>query len=100
MSHSYALQELRFDAPRLIRLEVPESIVQAVRTFAGVGAAVAAAAGFAAVMWLLVAGPGFLGGRSSTLEHGPRQMAVRQATRQASSGLVVAKASVMAGTSS
>lgn len=81
MSHLYATQELRFDAPRLIRLEVPASLVQAVRTSVGVGAAIAAAAGFAVMMWLLVAGPGFLSGRSSTLEHGPHQTAVRQAAR-------------------
>ncbi len=87
MSHSHAVQWPRFETPRLtgfsmpVRIEVPASLIQAIRTTVEVGAAVTAVVGFAGVMWLLVAGPGFLDGRSSTVEHGPHQTVVRQAAR-------------------
>lgn len=87
MSHSHATQWLRFEAPHLtgfslpVRFEAPASLIQAIRTTVEVGAAAAAVVGFAGVMWLLVAGPGFLNGRSSTVEHAPHQTAMRQATR-------------------
>ncbi len=87
MSHSHAAQWSRFEAPRLTGfrmpaiLEVPASLVQAIRTSVQVGAGVMAVVGFAGVMWLLVAGPGFLDGHSSTVEHGPHQAVVRQAAR-------------------
>jgi cytochrome P450 len=87
MSHSHAAQWSRFEAPRLAgigmpaRFEVPAPLVQAIRTSAQVGAGVMAVVGFAGVMWLLVAGPGFLDGHSSTVEHGLHRAVVRQAAR-------------------
>ena len=81
MSHSHAAQWSRYEALHLPRLEVPAHVIQAIRTVAQVGAGVAAVVGFAGVMWLVVAGPGFLDGRSSTIEHGPHRTAVRQAAR-------------------
>ena len=81
MSHSHAVQWSRYDAPRLPRLEVPAHVIQVIRTAAQVGAGMAAVVGFAGVMWLVVAGPGFLDGRSSTVEHGPHRTLVRQAAR-------------------
>ena len=81
MSHTHAAQWPRYEAPRLPRLEMPVHIVQAVRTVAQVGAGVAAVVGFAGMMWLIVAGPGFLDGRSSTVEHTPHHALVRQAAR-------------------
>ena len=61
--------------------EVPALLVQATRTTVEVCAGVMAVIGFAGLMWLVVAGPGFLDGRSSTAEHGLQRAAVRQATR-------------------
>ena len=87
MYHSYPAQWSQFDAPRSTvfkaprRLQVPASLVQAARTTVEVCAGVVAVVGFAGLMWLMVAGPGFLDGRSSTAEHGPQRTVVRQATR-------------------
>ncbi len=87
MYHSDAAQWPRLEAPRSTvlkmprRFEVSASLVQAIRTTVEVCAAVLAVIGFAALMWLVVAGPGFLDGRSSTAEHGPQRTVVRQATR-------------------
>lgn len=41
------------------------------------GGRVAAALGFAGAMWLLLAGPGFLDGRSSTVDHPAQRVAAR-----------------------
>ena len=87
MYHSHPAQWPQFEAPRStvlktpMRFEIPASIVQATRTTIEVCAAVMAVIGFAGLMWLLVAGPGFLDGRSSTTEHGLQRTAVHQATR-------------------
>ena len=87
MYQSYPTQWRQFEAPHSTsfkmpkRFEIPASVAQATRTTVEVCAAVMAVIGFAGLMWLLVAGPGFLDGHSSTAEHGPQRTVVRQATR-------------------
>ena len=87
MYQSHPAQWRQFEASRstglkpLMRFDIPPSVVQAARTTIEVCAAMMAVVGFAGLMWLVVAGPGFLDGRSSTTEHGPQRTAMRQATR-------------------
>lgn len=75
----FAVQWSGFEAPRLVHAAEMARAVDAVRKVLRVGAQVAAAAGFAGVMWLLLAGPGFLDGRSSTVDPAPQRAAARHA---------------------
>jgi len=69
----FAAQWSGFELPRLVHPDEMARAADALRTTLQVGmrigARVAAAAGFGGVMWLLLAGPGFLDGRSSTVDH-------------------------------
>ncbi len=73
----FAAQWSGFEMPRLVHAAEMARAADALRTLLCIGAQVAAAAGFAGVMWLLLAGPGFLDGRSSTVVHAPQRTAAR-----------------------
>ena len=75
-----AAQWSRLEA-RLIHPEELARIAAGARAAARAGARVAAAAGFAGAMWLLLAGPGFLDGRSSTVDRPGQRVAAQHATR-------------------
>ena len=60
---------------RLIHADEAERLAAFVRSAARICAQVLATAGFAAAMWLVLAGPGFLDGRSSTVDHKPQRVA-------------------------
>lgn len=77
---SCAAQWSKLELPPLVHSHEAARAAAALRAVARLAAQAAAAAGFAGVMWLLLAGPGFLDGRSSTVEH-PRQIAFGQAPR-------------------
>ena len=76
-----AAQWPRLEAVRLIHPEELSRIAAGGRAVARVGVRVAAAAGFAGAMWLLVAGPGFLDGRSSTVDRPGQRVAAQHAAR-------------------
>jgi hypothetical protein len=69
----FAAQWSGFELPCLVHANEMARAADALRTIlrvgTRVGVRVAAAAGFAGAMWLLLAGPGFLDGRSSTVDH-------------------------------
>lgn len=71
-----AAQWSRFELPPLVHAHEIARAVSAARAVARLAVQVTASAGFAGAIWLLLAGPGFLDGRSSTVEH-PRQAAFR-----------------------
>lgn len=81
---TFAAQWAEIELPRLVHADeaarLAEVVGSALRTGVRAGAAVMAAAGFAGAMWLLLAGPGFLDGRSSTVDHASRS-AARHAAR-------------------
>ena len=79
--YTCAAQWSRLDAARLIHPEEAARIAAVLRGAARTGVRVASAAGFAGVMWLLLAGPGFLDGRSSAVDHAARPGATRHAAR-------------------
>ncbi len=64
-------------AVHLRQEEQIEHVTATARAVVWVCGRVAAALGFAGVMWLLLAGPGFLDGRSSTVDRPVQQAAVR-----------------------
>lgn len=66
---SCAAQWSRLELPPLVHAHEVARIVAAAQSAARAVVRVAAAAGFAGAVWLLLAGPGFLDGRSSTVEH-------------------------------
>ena len=75
--YSCTAQWSRLELPPLVHPHEAARAVAAVRAVARLVAHMAAAAGFAGVMWVLLAGPGFIDGRSSTVGHA-RQTASRQ----------------------
>ena len=77
--YSCTAQLPRLDAVRLIHPDELARLRAAVHRVTGAAAAVAAAAGFAGTMWLMLAGPGFLDGHSSTVDHAPQRVAARGA---------------------
>lgn len=82
----FAAQWSGFELPRLVHADEMSRAVEALRTTLRVGTRigvrVAAAAGFGGMMWLLLAGPGFLDGRSSTVDHvSSQRTAARHAVR-------------------
>ena len=81
----FAAQWSGFEMPRLVHADEMARAADALRTTLRVGtrigARVAAAAGFAGAMWLLLAGPGFLDGRSSTVDHASQRTPARHAVR-------------------
>ncbi len=80
----FAAQWSGFEMPRLVHADEMARVADALRTtlrVGRIGARVAAAAGFAGVMWLLLAGPGFLDGRSSTVDHASQRTPARHAVR-------------------
>ena len=64
---------------RLIHVHEAARLLAALRGIAVLAARVLAAAGFAAVIWLVLAGPGFLDGGSSTVDQRSHGMATRMA---------------------
>ncbi len=79
--YSYTAQWSRLDAADLLQAEGTVHFIARARTVARIAGRVAAAVGFAGVMWLLLAGPGFLDGRSSTADHPAQQVAALKAGR-------------------
>ena len=79
--YTRTMQWSRPDAAHLCQAEHTEHIIARTRAVARGCGRVAAALGFAGVMWLLLAGPGFLDGRSSTADHPVQHVAVRSAGR-------------------
>lgn len=75
--YSCTVQLPRLDAVRLIHPDELARLRATAREVVQGAAAVAAAGSFAAAMWLLLAGPGFLDGRSSTVDHAPQRTASR-----------------------
>ena len=79
--YAQTMQWSREDAVHLRRAEHAEHIIARTRAVVRGCGRVAAALGFAGVMWLLLAGPGFLDGRSSTADQPVQQVAARSAGR-------------------
>ena len=79
--YSHAAQWSRLEAVRLVQPGEAARIAGRLRAAALAAGRVAAAVGFAGVMWLLLAGPGFLDGRSSTANHPAQRVAARGAGR-------------------
>ena len=75
--YARTMQWSREDVVHLRQVEHAEHIIARMRAVAWGCGRVAAALGFAGVMWLLLAGPGFLDGRSSTADR-PAQHAAAQ----------------------
>lgn len=78
---AHSLQWSRSALPVLVHPHELAALVRMARTLARIGALTAATAGFAGVMWLLLAGPGLLDGRSSTVDHAASRSISRHAAR-------------------
>lgn len=75
-----AAQWSRVERHQFIHADEFARVVDRTRQVARTAARLAGAAGFAGLMWLLLAGPGFLDGRSSTVDHA-RHPVTRQAAQ-------------------
>ena len=64
---------------QLIHADEVERLAAFIRGATRIGVQVLAATGFAAAMWLVLAGPGFLDGNSSAVDHRPQQVTARTA---------------------
>ena len=79
--YAHTMQWSRENAAHLHRAKDAEHIIERARAvLRGCGRATAAL-GFAGAMWLLLAGPGFLDGRSSTADGPAQHAALRIAGR-------------------
>jgi len=79
--YSNTAQWSRQDAVHLLQAGETVHFIARARVVARAAGRVAAAVGFAGAMWLLLAGPGFLDGRSSTADHPAQHVAARGAGR-------------------
>ena len=77
--YAHTLQCPRPALPVFIHPQELAALSRTVRAAARTGARLAAMAGFACAMWLLLAGPGLLDARSSTVDHAHTPL--RQAAR-------------------
>ena len=79
--YSNTAQWVRLDSVHLLQADKTVHFVARARAVARAAGVAAAALGFAGVMWLLLAGPGFLDGRSGTADHPAQRVAARDAGR-------------------
>ena len=79
--YARTMQWSREDVTHLHRAEHAERIAAGIRAVVRICGRAAAALGFAGVMWLLLAGPGFLDKGSSTADGLAQHVAMRSAGR-------------------
>ena len=75
--YSNTVQWSRLDVAHLLQADEAVNIIARVQAAGRTAGRVAAAFGFAGAMWLLLAGPGFLDGRSSTVDRPAQHVASR-----------------------